>query len=82
MDSTLLRTGECANKHYETRSFSRANYLISVPTDVHVFPGVPHGFRRYKDKLSESKRWDEVMSNGIGWALTNPAPGPFVIKAE
>ncbi|KAJ5560799.1 hypothetical protein N7535_008996 [Penicillium sp. DV-2018c] len=53
-----------------------------VPTDVHVFPGVPHGFRRYGDKLSESKRWDEVMSNGISWALSNPAPGPFKIKTE
>ncbi|KAJ5783080.1 Alpha/beta hydrolase fold-3 [Penicillium paradoxum] len=54
----------------------------NIPTNVHVFPGVPHGFRRFGAKLSESKRWDEVMSDGIAWALTNPAPGPFVIKAE
>ena len=53
-----------------------------VPTDVNVFPGVPHGFRRHGDKLSASKRWDEVMSGGITWALSNPAAGPFVIKAE
>lgn len=53
-----------------------------VPTEVNVFPGVPHGFRRYGDKLSASKRWDEVMSGGITWALSNPAAGPFIIKAE
>ncbi|OQE22711.1 hypothetical protein PENFLA_c012G05186 [Penicillium flavigenum] len=52
-----------------------------IPTNVHVFPGVPHGFRRYK-QLPDSKRWDEVMSDGIAWALTNPAPGPFEIKSE
>ncbi|KAJ5497398.1 Alpha/beta hydrolase fold-3 [Penicillium fimorum] len=52
-----------------------------IPTNVHVFPGVPHGFRRYKD-LPDSKRWDEVMSDGIAWALTSPAPGQFEIKSK
>ncbi|KAJ5371293.1 uncharacterized protein N7496_007385 [Penicillium cataractarum] len=53
-----------------------------VPTDINVFPGVPHGFRRHGDKLASSKRWDEVMSGGITWALSGPAAGPFEIKAE
>ncbi|CAI7667363.1 unnamed protein product [Penicillium pancosmium] len=54
-----------------------------VPTDVHVFPGVPHGFRRYGDKLAaSSKRWDEVMTNGISWALSSPEVGSFEIKSE
>ncbi|GLI74197.1 hypothetical protein PoHVEF18_002431 [Penicillium ochrochloron] len=53
-----------------------------VPTDVNVFPGVPHGFRRHGDKLASSKKWDEVMSGGITWALSNPAVVPFKIKAE
>lgn len=53
-----------------------------VPTDVHVFRGVPHGFRRYGAKLSASKYWDEVMSNGISWALTNPPVAPFEIKSD
>ncbi|KAJ5506764.1 Alpha/beta hydrolase fold-3 [Penicillium expansum] len=52
-----------------------------IPTNVNVFPGVPHGFRRYK-QLPDSKRWDEVMSDGIAWALTKPAPGPFEIKSK
>ncbi|CAI7657585.1 unnamed protein product [Penicillium discolor] len=52
-----------------------------IPTNVHVFPGVPHGFRRYK-QLPDSKRWDEVMSDGIAWALSSPAPGPFEIKSK
>jgi hypothetical protein len=80
MRSILLRMGESATVFPSWGS--RADFLISVPTNVHVFPGLPHGFRRYKDKLSECKRWDEVMSNGISWALSNPASGPFVIKTE
>lgn len=53
----------------------------SVPTSVSVFKGVPHGFRRFGDKLSVCKRWDEVMEQGIRWALTNPpASGRFVIN--
>ncbi|CDM31289.1 hypothetical protein DTO013E5_78 [Penicillium roqueforti] len=52
-----------------------------IPTNVHVFPGVPHGFRRYK-QLPDSERWDEVMSDGIAWALTSPLPGPFEIKSK
>ncbi|RJE25056.1 lipase esterase [Aspergillus sclerotialis] len=52
-----------------------------VPTSVNVFKGVPHGFRRFGDKLSVCKRWDEVMEQGIRWALTNPsASGRFVIN--
>ncbi|KAH0442370.1 hypothetical protein CcaCcLH18_01412 [Colletotrichum camelliae] len=51
-----------------------------VPTETHIFRGVPHGFRRFGDKLSESKHWDNVTDNGIKWALTKPTPsGQFVI---
>jgi hypothetical protein len=54
-----------------------------VPTDVHVFKGLPHGFRRFGDQLTESKRWDAVMENGIKWALSNPEPSAkFEIKLE
>ncbi|KAJ5366341.1 hypothetical protein N7541_000282 [Penicillium brevicompactum] len=53
-----------------------------VPTDVHVFRGVPHGFRRWGDKLPGSKKWDEVMSHGISWALSKPSAGPFVIHSD
>ncbi|KAE8150661.1 Alpha/Beta hydrolase protein [Aspergillus avenaceus] len=53
-----------------------------VPTDVNVFRGLPHGFRRYGDKLSASKQWDEVMSQGIKRALGNSEPCEFVIKAH
>ncbi|KAK1495285.1 hypothetical protein CTAM01_08740 [Colletotrichum tamarilloi] len=51
-----------------------------VPTDIHVYKGVPHGFRRFGDKLSASKHWDETTDSGITWALTNPtATGEFKI---
>ncbi|CAK7222644.1 hypothetical protein SBRCBS47491_004929 [Sporothrix bragantina] len=45
-----------------------------VPTDVHLYRGVPHGFRRYgPEKLSVSRAWDATMENGIAWALSKPA---------
>ncbi|KAE8379146.1 Alpha/Beta hydrolase protein [Aspergillus bertholletiae] len=53
-----------------------------VPTDVHVFRGLPHGFRRYGNQLSASKKWDEVMAQGIQHALSGPVAGEFVIKAH
>jgi hypothetical protein len=45
-----------------------------IPTNIHLFKGAPHGFRRYGDKLSVSKAWDEVMEQGILWAIANPEP--------
>ncbi|KAL2818608.1 Alpha/Beta hydrolase protein [Aspergillus granulosus] len=52
-----------------------------VPTKTNVFKGVPHGFRRYGAALSVSKKWDEVVVEGIKWALDDPQPGPFEIQA-
>ncbi|CEF79779.1 hypothetical protein SNK03_007619 [Fusarium graminearum] len=52
-----------------------------VPTDIHVFKGLPHGFRRYGDQLTESKRWDKVMEEGITWALSNPEARNFEVKS-
>lgn len=43
-----------------------------VPVDVHVFPGLPHGFRRVLGELEESARWDKVIEQGIAWALSKP----------
>ncbi|KAJ6018387.1 hypothetical protein N7499_003703 [Penicillium canescens] len=34
------------------------------------------------NKLPGSKKWDEVMSGGIAWALEKPAAGPFVINSD
>ncbi|KAI3394710.1 hypothetical protein diail_2295 [Diaporthe ilicicola] len=54
-----------------------------VPVDVHMFPGLPHGFRRVLGNLSESARWDRVMEQGIAWALSNPiGTGAFEIKTK
>ncbi|KAM0477959.1 hypothetical protein ACHAP7_006147 [Fusarium lateritium] len=46
----------------------------SVPTDVNLFIGLPHGFRSYEEKLSASARWDKVIDDGICWALSDPPP--------
>ncbi|KAJ5521060.1 hypothetical protein N7463_001513, partial [Penicillium fimorum] len=43
---------------------------VGVPTDVHVFPGLPHGFRRFKE-LQASRRWDEVITEGLRWCLSD-----------
>ncbi|KAJ5459337.1 hypothetical protein N7530_011281 [Penicillium desertorum] len=52
-----------------------------VPTNVNVFKGVPHGFRRFGERLSVCKQWDQTMEDGIRCALTNPsASGEFIIR--
>ncbi|KAL4865920.1 hypothetical protein BDV12DRAFT_173729 [Aspergillus spectabilis] len=61
--------------------FARLLSENGVPTKTNVFKGVPHGFRRYGEKLSVSQKWDEVVFEGIKWALSEPEPGPFVINA-
>lgn len=53
----------------------------SVPTNVNVFQGVPHGFRRFGEKLSASKHYDQVIEEGIRWAWSKPSGSDgFVIK--
>ena len=54
-----------------------------MPVKIHVFPGVPHAFRRFDD-LKSSKRWDEVTVESIKWALAEQKvqAGPIEIKVE
>lgn len=49
-----------------------------VAMNVHLFKGVPHGFRRFGDKLSLSQVWDRVLADGIQWALNQPEAGGVV----
>lgn len=44
-----------------------------VPTNINVFKGLPHGFRRYGKLLSASAHWDNTVNEGIRWALSHPA---------
>ncbi|EEA28398.1 hypothetical protein TMatcc_003272 [Talaromyces marneffei ATCC 18224] len=53
-----------------------------VPTNVNVFRGVPHGFTLFGDKISASKRWGEVMADGVSWAMEIPVAGRFEIKSD
>jgi hypothetical protein len=56
---------------------------LSVPTNVNVFEGLPHGFRRFGERLSECKRWDIVLVDGIKWILDGPAyTEEFIIKTD
>jgi len=41
---------------------------LRVPRRVHMFKGMPHGFRKYDD-LWSSKRFDELFLLLINWAL-------------
>jgi acetyl esterase/lipase len=38
-----------------------------VPTNVNLFPGVPHRFRRFRGTLKEYVRCDKVQEGGIKW---------------
>lgn len=40
----------------------------SVPTRVSVFPGFPHGFRRWGDLLA-SKAFDARVLDSIRWSM-------------
>jgi len=42
-----------------------------VPVKAHVFPGLPHGFRRFDD-LPSSRRWDELVIENLKWSLSSP----------
>ncbi|PCG98451.1 Alpha/beta hydrolase fold-3 [Penicillium occitanis (nom. inval.)] len=53
-----------------------------VPTNVTVFRGLPHGFALFGNKLPASKRWDEVVADGISWAMSNPVGDSFKIKSD
>lgn len=54
-----------------------------MPVDVHMFPGLPHGFRRVLGGLAESERWDRVIEQGIAWVLSKPtASGRFEIRTK
>ncbi|KAL1608174.1 hypothetical protein SLS60_003113 [Paraconiothyrium brasiliense] len=52
-----------------------------VPTEVRLFKGVPHGFRRFGPALKASAQWDRAVEDGIAWSLKKPAAtGKFDIK--
>ncbi|KAH8169104.1 alpha/beta hydrolase fold domain-containing protein [Sarocladium implicatum] len=55
-----------------------------VPTEINVFKGMPHAFRRFGKLLPRAcERWDRVMVDGIKWALSKPqATGNFNVVAE
>jgi hypothetical protein len=35
---------------------------------VHIFPGLPHGFRRF-DILESSRTWDDLLLRNLEWLL-------------
>lgn len=62
--------------------FRCADSSSRVPTDISLFKGLPHGFRRH-GQLSAGARWDRVIEDGIRWAVGKPkASGEFNVKLE
>ncbi|KAF7541795.1 hypothetical protein G7054_g215 [Neopestalotiopsis clavispora] len=52
-----------------------------VAVDVHIFPGLPHNFRRILNNVPEAARWDRTIERGIQWLLSKPmATGTFEVK--
>ncbi|BCS28060.1 alpha/beta hydrolase [Aspergillus puulaauensis] len=47
-----------------------------VPTKVHVFPGLPHGFRRFS-ALPSSRVWDELLVRNCQWILSDSQESEF-----
>lgn len=61
----------------------KTDQMGSIPSKTHLFHGVPHGFRRFGDKLSASKKWDAAIDEGILWCLSGPkATGKFDVIVE
>ena len=51
----------CANK----------TVRVSVPTRVHIYSGLPHGFRRWT-KLHAAQAFDSDIVNSINALVTSP----------
>ncbi|TVY48336.1 AB hydrolase superfamily protein [Lachnellula occidentalis] len=63
--------------------FAEKMQRAGVPVKFHVFPGLPHAFRRFDD-LKSSKRWDELTVESIQWTLSEQKPQvpPLDVKVE
>lgn len=52
-----------------------------APTEVRLFKGVPHGFRRFGAALKASAEWDKAVEDGIEFVRNKPvATGRFVVN--
>lgn len=77
-----------AEKLKEIRYVARESTTIgvmltcaSVPTKTHVFPGLPHGFRRFTT-LWSAKRWEEVIGESIVWCLSEDIQSRFSVESR
>ncbi|KAK0391325.1 hypothetical protein NLU13_0826 [Sarocladium strictum] len=47
---------------------------VGVPVRVHMFPGLPHGLRRFKG-LWSADRFGQVFEQGLQWAMKSTSKG-------
>jgi acetyl esterase/lipase len=52
-----------------------------VITKVHVFPGLPHGFRRYTE-LASTNRWEELIVLTIQWCLSTVSTSSLEVERK
>ncbi|KAK4503232.1 hypothetical protein PRZ48_006660 [Zasmidium cellare] len=68
--------GICGADPLRDEGLMYAQLLASsgVPTNVHVYKGLPHGFRRrFGARLQEAcDAWDATITEGIRWILSEP----------
>ena len=76
--SAVLITGQDALRD-EGLEFAERLKNQGVPTKVHIFPGLPHGFRRFK-ALPSVKRWEELISECVAWCVGEDEGDVFEIE--
>jgi acetyl esterase/lipase len=52
-----------------------------IPTRTYVFPGLPHGFRRFQQLWSTNK-WDELTVQSIQWCLSDDVQSSFDVVSK
>ncbi|KAH8168995.1 alpha/beta hydrolase fold domain-containing protein [Sarocladium implicatum] len=56
--------------------FAKKLEAIGVPTNVHIYPGLPHGFRRWA-QLESTTHFDATLKSSIGWIRSNDGGEPW-----
>ncbi|KIW96796.1 uncharacterized protein Z519_02187 [Cladophialophora bantiana CBS 173.52] len=50
-----------------------------IPTKTAVFPGLPHGFRRFPE-LRSTARWEELIVESLEWCLCDDTTSTFRVE--
>ncbi|KAF3005331.1 hypothetical protein E8E14_002943 [Neopestalotiopsis sp. 37M] len=63
--------------------YAKTLHEAGIPTDVHVFPGLPHAFATIPGLDKAKQRWDTILDGAVAWVLSKPSnEGNFTIQTE